>query len=393
MARSGPRQIAVISVLLIAASLALSAPGVAGPITGEISPTDLGEQLEQAHSGANTSQSNASSGNASVEVVNQTSNGSTVVIERATLPEGGFITIHESAYINGPAAADSSIIAVSQHLDAGTHRNVTIEVSNAPPANYPGLNRSRLNASQTIATVAYRDTNGNQRFDFVRSVGSTDGAYTSGGSEASDTAGVTIPRSEKPRPTASVAFTDQTIRNGTLVVEQVRLPQGGFLVAHNESYQRTGDPMTSAVGLSGYVPPGNHSNITLDVLPSALNRSQTVTVRPAMDTNDNQRYDYVRSNGFQDVAYSTRNQSATVEATAQVSVPGTSTATQTASPTATSTPTSSATAVSRATTASTTEGPTGNKSGDSAGDDLPIFAILGALIVLGLAVIAVRRVS
>ena len=85
---------------------------------------------------------------------------------------------------------------------------------------------------------------------------------------------------------ASVTFTDQQIRNGTLVVEQGRLPQGGFLVAHNQSYQRTGDPMMSAVGLSGYMPLGDHSSVTLDVLPSTLNRSQTVTVRPARDTDN-----------------------------------------------------------------------------------------------------------
>ena len=191
--------------------------------------------------------------NATVEVANQTSNGSTGTIERATLPEGGFIAIHESAYIEGRAAADSSIIAASEPLDAGTHRNVTVEISNAPPANFPGMNRSRLNASQTVAAVAYQDTNGNRRFDFVRSVGKTDGAYTSRGGEVSDMAGITVPSSEQPRPTVSVTFTNQTIRNGTLVVEQARLPRGGFLVAHNESYQRTDDPMASAVSLSGYL--------------------------------------------------------------------------------------------------------------------------------------------
>ena len=378
-----------LGVLVIAAVFLVTAPGIGiAGVPADLSPVDVAAGQSQNQT------------NATVEVANQTSNGSTVTIERATLPEGGFIAIHESAYINGPAAADSSIIAVSERLDAGTHRNVTVEISNAPTANFPGMNRSRLNASQTIAAVAYQDTNGNQRFDFVRSVGSTDGAYTTGGSEVSDTAGITVPRSEQPRPTASVTFTDQQIQNGTLVVEQVRLPQGGFLVAHNESYQRTGDPMTSAVGLSGYLPQGRHRNITLDVLPSALNRSQTVTVRPAMDTNDNQRYDYVRSNGFQDVAYSTRNQSSTVAASAQVSDPGTSNATPTASPTAsaTATPTATSTATSTASSTvtpvgTTTGGSAANQSGDSAGDNLPVFAIIGALITLILAVIAVRRVS
>ena len=374
----------VLGILAITIVVITAIPSVSViPATSGYSPVDVAASQPQSQS------------NTTVEITNQTSNGSTVTIRRATLPEGGFIAIHESGYIDGAEPADSSIIAVSKNLSAGTHRNITVEISNAPPGNFPGLNRSRLSASQTVVAVAYRDTNGNGRFDFVRTVGSSDAAYTSGGAPTSDVASVTIPRSEQPRTTASVTFADQTMRNNTLVVKRARLPDGGFIVAHNENYRRTGDPLTSAVGLSRYLPPGNHSNITVDVLPSALNRSQTVTVRPAMDTNDNQRYDYVRSDGFQNVGYSARNQSMTVAATAQVSIPGGANATQTTATTATSTTASTSTATSEFTPAltpgqTTTGAGTATGAADSADDGLSIFQIIAGIAVLVVIVLIIR---
>lgn len=279
-----------------------------GGLTGDFSPIDVA-------SAQSTNQTEAT-----ITINNQTSNGSTVAIENATLPNGGFLVIHTSEYANDVAPADSSVIATSNYLSAGNYTNVTVSVSNAPPGNYPGLNRSQLNSSQTVGVTVYRDTNGNQRFDFVQSFGENDTAYTSDGQSVSNTAGISVPSAEEERQTASVTFNNQTLQNGTLVVDQARLPKGGFLVAHNESFQRTGDGLTSAVGLSAYLPPGNHTDIPLAILPAGLNQTQTVTVRPSLDTNDNQQYDYIRSDGLEDVAYETLNRSGTVTETAQVTV-------------------------------------------------------------------------
>ena len=368
----------VLGILAIAIVIFTALPSVGYvPATAEHSPIGVAAGQPQNQT------------NATVEIANQTSNGSTVTIRRTRLPEGGFITIHESGYVDGAEPADSSIIAVSRPLDAGTHRNVTVKIANAPPGNFPGLNQSRLNTSQTVAATAYRDTNQNGRFDYVRTVGSIDDAYRSGGTPVSDTAGITVPRSEKPRPTASVTFTDQRLQNNTLVVRRAQLPDGGFIVAYNASYRRTGDPLSSAVGLSRYLPPGRHSNITVEVLPSGLDRSQVVTVRPAMDTNGNQRYDYVRSNGFQDVGYPTRNRSNTVASSAQVRVPPSQQSSQTEisspNPTSTATDTVSPTMSSEPTSA------TANKSAGEGSGNLPFLEIGIGLIVLVGAVFIVHR--
>ena len=254
--------------------------------------------------------------NSSISFGNQTSNGSTVAIENVTISEPGFVAIHTSGYATGEAPAEYSIIAVSERLSSGNHQNVTINVSDAPAANPPGLNQTRLNTTQTLAATVYRDTNGNQQFDFVQSAGSDDPGFVKSGDVISDTARIRLP-SEAPK-TASAVFKNQTLGNDTITVASAQLPQGGFLVAHNATFRRTGDAVTTAVGLSRYLPPGNYTNVSLRVLRGSLDTTQIVTVRPSLDTNDNQQFDYFTSDGFRDVAYETDSEPVTVSAVVRV---------------------------------------------------------------------------
>ena len=359
-------------VVAIAVVLSLTVGGAGFAVPADLSPVG-------AAAGQNQTTTQSASSNATVAFANQTSNGSTVTIANATLPDSGFIVIHDSEHVENRAPAEASVIAVSEPLDAGTHRNVTVDISHAPPGNYPGLNRSRLNRSQPLAATVYRDTNANRRFDYVQSYGENDTAYINAtdGQPVSDEAGISVPSAEEERRTASVTFANQTLQNETLVVERARLPEGGFLVAHNQSYQRTGDPLTSAVGLSGYLPPGNHTNVRLDVLPGALNETQVVTIRPAKDTNDNQQYDYVQSDGFRDIAYETLNRSDTVSESAQVSVPS---GQATESPAQTSPSTT------------TTSTPSSTPS-DGLFDSLGLLGVASILAVLVAGIIVIRRVS
>ena len=308
-------------VVAIAVVLSLTVGGAAvAGMPADLSP--VGAVDAQETPGAQNGSGQNATTTPSVEIRNQTSSGATVTVRRAALSQPGFVAIHTSSYADGLVGPNESIIAVSQRLAAGTHRNVTIDVSHAPPGNAPGLNRSQLNETTTLAATVYGDTNGNVRLDSVRSLGENDTLVTQNGSVVRDAARVRVPSS--PRRTASVAFRNQTLQNDTLTVAQARLPRGGFLIAHNESYQRTRDALTSAVAISRYLPPGNYSNVTLSVKQGALDESQTVTIRPSLDTNNNQQYDFVTSDGFQDVAYETVNHSAVITAPAQVRVPGSS---------------------------------------------------------------------
>ena len=387
MTRTTRHHIAAVGILLLAASLVLSAAGVAGASAGAMPSAELREQPRQAQSGANTSQPNAST-NAAVEFSNQTTNGSTVTVQSATLSQPGFIALHTNSYIDGLVGANESVIAVSQRLSAGTYRNVTINVSHAPPRNAPGLNQSQLNETQTLAVTVYGDTNDNKRLDSVRSFGENDTLVTANGSVVRDAARVRVP--SPPRRTASVAFHNQTLQNDTLTVAKTRLPRGGFLIAHNETYRRTGDAVTSAVAISRYLPPGNYSNVTLSVRQGVLDESQIVTVRPSLGTNDNQQYDFVRSDGFQDVAYENRtgNQSVVVTETAQVDVPSPETTVSQTQPETTASQTQSGTQA-----ASTPAAASGGADGSSGLlGSLGFQEIVGILVLLVGAFLIVRAI-
>jgi membrane-bound metal-dependent hydrolase YbcI (DUF457 family) len=281
-------------------------------VPGDLSPVDV------------AAGQSANATNATVTFANQTTNGSNVTIESATLPDGGFIAIHSSGYTTGGASAQSSVIATSQYLSAGNYTNVTVNVSNAPPGNYPGLNRSRLNSSAPLTAMVHRDTNGNERMDFVASLGTNDTAYSgSEGRRVADSAGITAPT--EPEPQASVTVRNQTLQGDSLTVESARLPDGGFLVIHNDSYlPPESAPLESAVGVTSYLEAGQHNGVSVPLLDGAVEEDQQLIVVPYRDTNNNQRYDYIASGGFQDVAYENRtgNQSVVVNDTARAVVSG-----------------------------------------------------------------------
>ncbi|WP_435078394.1 metal-dependent hydrolase [Halococcus sp. AFM35] len=292
----------------------MTAPvGLVG-VPGDLSP--VGTAAGQSANATNTT-------NATVAFANQTTNGTNVTIESATLPEGGFIAIHSSGYTTGGASAESSVIATSKYLKSGKHTNVTVEVSNAPPGNYPGLNRSQLNSSGPLTAMAHRDTNGNKRMDFVASLGANDTAYSSSaGSPVADSAGITVPI--EPKQQASVIVRNQTIQGDSVTVESARLPDGGFLVIHNESYRQSGGALESAVGVTSHLEAGQHNGVSVPLLQGAVESDQQLIAVPYRDTNNNQRYDYITSDGFRDVAYENRtgNQSVIVNDTARAVVSG-----------------------------------------------------------------------
>lgn len=140
---------------------------------------------------------------ANVTVENQTSNGSAVVVQEVTVPEGGFVVIHaanetedefsenetqfeganETELEDAPAANDTAqqytageVLGNSTYLEAGTHENVSV-----------ALNRT-LNESQVLIAMPHQDTNDNQRYEFPEA----DNPYTADGQPVTDWANVTL---------------------------------------------------------------------------------------------------------------------------------------------------------------------------------------------------------
>jgi hypothetical protein len=240
---------------------------------------------------------------ATVTLSNQTTNGSRVRVKSATLPNGGFVVLTNDPY-SEIGLLEESIIAVSKPLSPGTHHNITLRVRRSPPGGY--INRTTLDTTSDYAVGLHRDTNNNSRFEYITSSGTNDTAYLTGsGTErryASNAATITIPGSNTPTPSASIRFRNQTTNGSTVTVDSVTLPSGGFVAVHNESYLRGGDPLQTIVGRSRYLSSGTHRNVSVP-LSHPVQQSQTLVAIPSRDTNGNQRYDYVRSEGFQDPAY------------------------------------------------------------------------------------------
>ncbi|HET7322903.1 MAG TPA: metal-dependent hydrolase, partial [Halococcus sp.] len=383
-----------LGVLALAVVLAATVPGM---VLGASAPADISPigvvSGQQAGSSANQTQAGNQTTNqtgnqtrnvseAALVFEDQTTSGSTVTVQSVTLSQPGFVAVHTSAYTNGLVGAEEAVIAISEYLPAGSYQNLSIDISHSPPANPPGLNRTRLNESQNLTVALFRDTNGNHRYDTVRSFGENDTLVTQNGTVVRDSARVHMP---EPEPkAASVVFRNQTLRDNTLVVEKAHLPRGGFIVALNASYQRTGDPLTSVAGSSRYLPPGNHTNITIRLRPGAVGRTQVVTVMPSLDTNGNQRYDYLRTSGFHDIAYETLNHSGVITETALVRVPGSEQLTRT--PGRATTVTDSLGRPSRTTSTAPPKPPTAvsqNESGSSGlFDSLNIWLVAAVVVVV-----------
>ncbi|OIB58470.1 DUF7282 domain-containing protein [Natrialba sp. SSL1] len=108
----------------------------------------------------------------------QTTDGTSLEIESATLPRGGFISIQDPTLavrnfeeqVEGDERwFDLTVLGHSPRLDAGSYDEFTIELEEA------------LEESRSYLVMLHRDTTGSGTFDWVASQGAVDEAYLSGG--------------------------------------------------------------------------------------------------------------------------------------------------------------------------------------------------------------------
>ena len=141
--------------------------GASAASTAATNRTEL-DASDQSTMGSNVSEATASipvqaNETANVTIDNQTTSGDRVRIASVTVPNGGFVVVHDARLLEGNVLG--SIAGVSAYLEPGTHTNVTVPVT-AP-----------LNRSQRLVAIAYRDTNRNETFEYRSSQGSLDGPY------------------------------------------------------------------------------------------------------------------------------------------------------------------------------------------------------------------------
>lgn len=319
-------------VWLLVVIVCLGAPiGTMVGGTGSTQDSSFGIGTAQAQtvttSAANDSTTNTSDG--SVTLKNQSSpTGKTVTVANVTLPKGGFVGIHGDGYSFGQVQL--SLVTTSRYLEPGSYQNLTIAVDNGVPGGF--ANTSRFDGTQNITARLYTDSNSNQHFDYLLSSDS-DEPYRSGEESVVDSANLVIEGTRgSPNwtiPQASINFTDQVSNGRTVVVGQARLPDGGFLIVHDSRYlPPENETFNSTIGVSDYLQPNetvNNVPIKLFNVPgrsmgnqTTLRTNATLVVQASRDTNDDQSYDYIRSEGIEDQPYT--NNSMIVEERADVTV-------------------------------------------------------------------------
>jgi PGF-CTERM protein len=229
---------------------------------------------------------------ASVSMDAQASDGHSVVVDRVDLAEGGFVVVHGPSLNAGEVTG--SVLGHSAYLDAGVHENVTVRFDEP------------VRSSQTLIPMAHRDTDGDRNYTFP----DADGPYTAMGGAVVDTARTSVG--------AVVTMSDQSTDGDSVTVDSVTVHDGGFVTVHDASVTE-GAVFESVRGTSEYLPPGTHENVTVS-LSSPLTETTTVVPMAHRDTNGNQAYDFVSSEGADDGPYVARG--GPVVATAEATVDG-----------------------------------------------------------------------
>jgi hypothetical protein len=277
---------------------------------------------------------------AAVAFLNQTTGGSTIVIDSVTVPEGGFVAIHDTSLLDSEVVG--SVIGVSDYLEPGTQEEVEVNLFDVPGAEF---DQSELEEAQALIAMPHMDTDGDEEYGFVESDGEDDGPYVRSGQAVVDIAyAVTEAAEETPTATpedtptatpedtptatpeetpevtpeeppedaeeASVTLRNQTSDGSSIEVAAVTLPEGGYVAVHDASLF-DGAVVESVIGVSEYLRPGSYVNgeITLYEVPgvefdqSALEETQALVAMPHQETNDNQEYDFVETGGQDDGPY------------------------------------------------------------------------------------------
>jgi hypothetical protein len=220
---------------------------------------------------------------AAVEFNNQTADGETVTVDSVTVPEGGFVAIHNLSLQDGNTLG--SVIGVSEYLETGTHEDVEITLFEGVEGTEFSQSELKNNANIPLIAMPHSDTDGNEEYDFVASNGSEDGPYTADGGALVDQALMDV--GGDATETAAVDFDDQSTDGESVTVDSVTVPDGGFVAIHNES--------GAVIGVSESLEAGTTENVEVPLFEgvegtefnqSELENNSTLVAMPHYDRNE-----------------------------------------------------------------------------------------------------------
>lgn len=111
-------------------------------------------------------------------------------------------------------------------------------------------------------------------------------------------------RTDNVTGNASVTFENQTSNGTAVLVQRVRLNDGGFVEVTNAN--------GFSIGNSTYLEPGTHENVTVR-LDDPIATNQTLTAFALRDVNDNQQFDGVGTGNESEQPYTLANGSAVTD--------------------------------------------------------------------------------
>ncbi len=268
------------------------------------------------------------------------------------------------------AKSSSSMVSGTTNVAPGTELTIRLRSSNSD---------SPFLKSQTVDVQA----DGTFSAEFDMSDVATGAEFTATIRKGSTVLGDEVDGVVGEGASAEVTFDDQETDGSSVVVSSVTLSEGGFVTIHDATLL-DGDALGSVVGTSEYLDAGTHEDVEVS-LDSSLEEDQELIAMPHMDSNDNEEYDFVTSEGADDGPYTGDDGNAVTDS-AQITI-GSGTTTAEPTDTTTAEPTDTTTAEP---TDTTTDEPTDEPT--TTEEEGPGFGALAAVIALiAAALLAVRR--
>jgi PGF-CTERM protein len=278
-------------------------------------------------------------------------------------------------------AADASQ-AVTGTTSVAPKSEVTVSLTANDTGSFTKTNTTTVSPNGTFATTFnLSETSPNTTVD-VRAGGPLN---------ASDDITVPISPSQEPAPMtggARLTVADQTTTGGTVRLRNVTLADGGYVVIHAPNASES--PVESVLGTSSYLENGTTENVTV-TLSQPLTENADVVVMAHRDTNDNDVFDFVSSNGSEDGPYTSAGSTAAGAETSAEGATVTGAAAGDGEPVATTINVTLSNATSTAGGNGSGGGNGTNASGQSTTENGPGFGIVVAAVAVGVAVVVRRR--
>ncbi len=281
---------------------------------------------------------------ASVQFSNQETGGTDVVVDQATFSEPGYVAFHDLSLFQGDVL--ESVVGVTDRLDAGVHYETETELFDVPGADFE---EDSLEGMGALVAMPHAETGDDETYDFVESDGEEDGPIAEAGLPVVDLAfvgatgdgegtatetpagtGTETPAGtdtdtpggnvgetatdtatdEEAMPFATVDFENQVLDGDTVSVGEAVLSEGGYVALHDARLVE-GQTLESVVGVSEYLEPGRHRmiEVTLDdpdavaEVPFPPAPVKPLIPMPHLETDDDETYDFVTSEGAEDGPY------------------------------------------------------------------------------------------